>query len=124
MVLPVRTKEHGSTSGRMMGFTAVTLLLGGTVVVTSATLAQADPALIAKGEKVYTDKKCAMCHAINGKGGKSGGDLTDVGAKRDATWIKQFTKDPRSVMPNAKMPSFRGNEEELDAVAAYMASLK
>jgi nitric oxide reductase subunit C len=87
-------------------------------------LAQADPALIAKGEKVYADKKCAMCHAINGKGGKSGGDLTDVGAKRDVDWLKQFTKDPRSVMPNAKMPAFRGSDEELEAVAAYMASLK
>jgi mono/diheme cytochrome c family protein len=87
-------------------------------------LAQADPAKVARGEKVYEEKKCAMCHMIEGKGGKSGGDLTDIGTKRDAEWLKRFTKNPRSVMPDAKMPAFKGSEDELDAVVAYMMSLK
>lgn len=84
----------------------------------------ADSAKIAKGERVYAEKQCGMCHTINGKGGKSGGDLTRVGAARDADWLKQFTRTPKSVMPNARMPAFKGTDEELDAVVAYMLSLK
>jgi len=103
---------------------AAGLLLVGVSVVSYAAWAQRGGDLITKGAQVYADKKCALCHSIKGKGGKSGGDLTDVGAKRDVAWLKQFTRNPKSVMPNAKMPSFRGSEEELDAVAAYMASLK
>lgn len=103
---------------------AAGLLLVGVSVVGHVAWAQGGVGLRTRGEQVYADKKCAMCHSIKGKGGKSGGDLTDVGAKRDVAWLKQFTKNPKSVMPNAKMPSFRGSEEELDAVAAYMASLK
>jgi mono/diheme cytochrome c family protein len=118
MSLPIKI------SGWMYGLMGIAALLGGTMWSAGDSLAQTDAAQIAQGEKVYAEKKCAMCHMIKGKGGKSGGDLTDVGAKRDRDWLKQFTKDPKSVMPKAKMPSFRGSEEELDAVAAYMASLK
>ena len=65
-----------------------------------------------------------MCHMIEGKGDRSAGDLSTIGANRDALWLKQFTTVPKSVLPNAKMPPFRGSEEELDAVVACMASLK
>jgi cbb3-type cytochrome oxidase cytochrome c subunit len=61
---------------------------------------------------------------IHGKGGKSGGDLSDVGAKRDAQWLKAFMVDPKSLMPKSKHPKFRGSEEELEAIVAYMESLK
>lgn len=97
----------------------------GTFLVTMGLAgAESDPAIVAKGEKAYAEKKCAMCHAIKGKGGKSGGDLSDVGAKRDADWLKQFTRAPKSLLPNAKMPAFQGSQDELDAVVAYMVSLK
>ncbi len=90
----------------------------------SQTWAKADPALIAKGEKVYSQKKCALCHKIAGQGGKIGGDLTNVGAKRDVKWLSQFLKNPKAVNPKAKMVPFKGNDEELKALVAYMASLK
>lgn len=86
--------------------------------------AQADPALIAKGEKVYTEKKCAVCHMIKSKGGKAGPDLSEVGAKRDAQWLKTFLKDPKAGNPKAKMMGFKGTEDELEALVAYLASLK
>jgi cytochrome c2 len=47
-----------------------------------------------------------------------------VGAKRDAQWLKTFMKDPKAVLPNAKMLSFHGNAVELEAVVAYLRSLK
>lgn len=90
----------------------------------SAGMATADQAQIAAGEKVYGKSRCAACHTIHGKGGKSGGDLSAVGAKRDAEWLKTFMVDPKSLMPKSKHPKFRGSEEELQALVAYMESLK
>jgi cbb3-type cytochrome oxidase cytochrome c subunit len=77
-----------------------------------------------KGNQVYADKKCALCHMIQGKGGKTGGDLSTVGTKRDAEWLKRFIMAPKAVVPNAKMPPFKGSADELDALVAYLMSLK
>ena len=84
--------------------------------------AELDP--VAKGGEVYQLKKCAMCHTIQGRGGKSGGELGSVGAKRDADWLKRFLMAPKSVLPTAKMPPFKGSPEELNALVAYLSSLK
>jgi mono/diheme cytochrome c family protein len=88
-----------------------------------ACMAQADP-IISKGGKVYTEKKCAACHSINGKGGKFGGDLTHVGAKRDAQWLTAFLKNPKTANPESKMSPFKGSDEELQDLVAYLLSLK
>lgn len=86
---------------------------------------QASSAFIAQGEKVYGDKKCAGCHMIGGQGGKIGGDLSQVGAKRDPQWLSTFLNNPKALVPKATiMPPFKGTEEELKALTAYLASLK
>ena len=80
----------------------------------------------ADGKAVY-EKKCKVCHSIGGVGGpmaKNGGALDDVGSKHDADWIKAYLKDPKSKMPNAKMPKSTLSDEDLDAVVGYMATLK
>ncbi len=83
------------------------------------------PSLIAKGKKLYADKRCPACHMIDGKGKKIGGDLSHVGAKRDAQWLRTFLNNPKAMIPKARMmPSFKGTEEELHALVAYLASLK
>lgn len=86
--------------------------------------AQGEKALVEKGQKVYIEKKCAMCHKIEGVGGKIGPDLSGVGSRRDTQWIKGFLKDPKSVKPEAKQPPFKGTDEELDALVAYLMGLK
>lgn len=96
------------------------ILLAGHIL----SLGQADPGTIAKGKQIYAEKKCAACHMINRVGGKTGGDLSDVGAKRDVQWLKAFLKDPKAANPKSKMMAFRGTDDELEALAAYMASLK
>jgi mono/diheme cytochrome c family protein len=92
-------------------------------------LVLADLALIGKGEKIYAEKKCVPCHLIKGKGGTAGPaargpDLSNVGTKRDGQWFKTFLKDPKAVNPKSKMMAFKGSDEELEAVVAYLASLK
>ena len=80
----------------------------------------------ADGAAIY-DKKCKACHSIGGVGGpmaKTGGALDDVGSKRDEAWLRDFLKDPKSKMPNAKMPKVSLSDEDLNAVVTYMLSLK
>ena len=92
--------------------------------VASMAWAQIDPAQVAKGEKVYLEKKCAICHAIRGTGGKAGPELNAEGAKREAQWLKTFMKDPKVLVPKAKMMPFKGGDEELEALVEYLGSLK
>lgn len=93
------------------------------IVIAAGTAAQAqsDPS---KGSQVYQNNKCALCHAVQGKGGKAGPDLSTVGAKRNAQWLEKFMKDPKAVTPGAKMPPFKGSADDLNALVAYLASLK
>ncbi|MGE5444869.1 MAG: c-type cytochrome, partial [Ignavibacteriales bacterium] len=70
-------------------------------------------------------KKCSMCHKIEGVGGKMGPDLSDEGNKgRTEDWLIKMFKDPKSVTPEAKMRPVKGTDEELKALAAYVMSLK
>ena len=84
-----------------------------------------------KGEEVYTAQKCATCHSIAGKGGKTS-PLDGIGAKMSAADIKEWIVDPAGAtkkhgstkkppMPNryAKLPA-----GDIDSLVAYMASLK
>ncbi len=52
------------------------------------------------------------------------GELSGVGAKRDPPWLARFMKDPKALDPKAKMPAFKGTDEELEALVTYLASLK
>jgi mono/diheme cytochrome c family protein len=84
-----------------------------------------------KGEEVYAAQKCAMCHSIAGKGGKTSA-LDGVGTKLSAEDIRKWLTHPtemmketkstkKPAMPNkyAKLPA-----ADLDALVAYMQSLK
>jgi nitric oxide reductase subunit C len=86
----------------------------------------ASTAWAADGAGVY-DKKCKGCHSIGGVGGpmaKLGGALDDVGSKRDEAWLKAYTADPKSKKADSKMPKLNLSDEDLNAVVAYMLTLK
>jgi nitric oxide reductase subunit C len=73
------------------------------------------------------DKKCKLCHSIKGEGGKQaekGGPLDGVGAKRDKAWLEAYLKDPKSKMPDAKMPKLKYEADELAAFVDMMLGLK
>jgi mono/diheme cytochrome c family protein len=97
------------------------MLVGIAFVVATAVVARA-----ADAPAVY-DQKCKSCHSIGGVGGpmaKIGGPLDGVGSKRDEAWLKAYIADPKSKMADAKMPKLNLSAAELDAVTAYMLSLK
>ncbi len=53
-----------------------------------------------RGERLYFTKGgCAQCHTVNGRGGASGPDLTDIGLRRGAGYLKTSLTDPESDVP-------------------------
>jgi mono/diheme cytochrome c family protein len=85
----------------------------------------------AKGEKVYTDQKCSLCHSIAGKGNAKG-PLDDVGSKLKADEIRQWIVSPAEMALKAKaerkppMPAKYKDlpKDDLDNLVAYLSSLK
>ena len=67
---------------------------------------------------------CVGCHVIDGDGGTEGPELSRIGAKRDATFLRRVVTDPESVNSDAEMPAFakRLTSEELDAIVAWLAA--
>ena len=84
-------------------------------------------AVRAEDVQALYDKKCKLCHSIKGEGGKQadkGGPLDGVGAKRDRAWLEAYLTDPKSKMPDAKMPKFKYTPEELKAFVDFLSNLK
>jgi mono/diheme cytochrome c family protein len=105
-----------------------------TTLVTTMGLALAMPAAAQdakQGQAVYTAQKCQTCHAIAGAGNKAN-PLDGVGGKLSADDIKQWITHPTEAAAKAKstkkppMPAKYGSlpAADLDALVAYMASLK
>jgi mono/diheme cytochrome c family protein len=89
-----------------------------------------DPDAVSRGAKLYTAQKCAVCHSIGGKGNAKG-PLDNVGAKLTPDEIRQWLIAPRTMAEKTKstrkppMPDYtKLSKEELDALVAYMSSLK
>ena len=93
--------------------------------------AQAQDDLVKKGQDVYAAQKCSVCHSIAGKGSKTS-PLDGVGTKLSAADIRAWIVDPVGMAKKSKstkkppMPAKYGKlaAAELDALVAYMQSLK
>jgi cytochrome c oxidase subunit 2 len=88
-----------------------------------------------RGKDVVERGPCAMCHNITGSlaGGRSAPDLTHIASRSTigagslpnttgnlAGWIA----DPQHIKPGTRMPPTGLRDEELQAVLAYLGSLK
>src|SRR5262245_37758244 len=88
-----------------------------------------DKAAVAKGQKVYADTKCAVCHSIAGEGNKKG-PLDGVAAKVAAADMRQWITNAPEMAAKAKadrkppMKAYTLAPEDLDALLAYLQTLK
>ena len=91
--------------------------------------AAAQDAKVAQGEKVYADQKCALCHSIGDKGNKKG-PLDGVGAKLKVDDLRAWIVDAKGMTAKTKatrkpdMKSYALPKEDVDALVAYMTTLK
>ena len=54
-----------------------------------------------RGQEVYQAKgKCGQCHIVNGQGISVGPELTDVGARRSATYLRASLVTPEAAVPD------------------------
>jgi len=65
---------------------------------------------------------CVSCHMIDGEGAASAPDLSKVGARHDATWLRRWITNPETVDPLANMPGFGDilSPDEMSALVAYL----
>ncbi|MGH9841835.1 MAG: c-type cytochrome [Blastocatellia bacterium] len=67
------------------------------------------PGNVARGKQLYETKGfCAQCHAINGRGGALGPDLTMIGLRRGARHLRSSLIDPEADVPKS-FAAFRGD---------------
>ena len=93
-----------------------------------------DP-LVARGQQVFLSKPCVMCHTIRGTpaGSHVGPELTHIATRPTiaagtlemnrgnlAGWVV----DAQGIKPGSRMPPNSLSSEELEALLAYLESLK
>jgi len=55
-----------------------------------------------RGAVIYRDKgNCAQCHAIHGRGGTLGPELTGIGARRSPGYLRESLTDPDATIPDS-----------------------
>jgi len=81
------------------------------------------------GKKVFLDSKCNTCHAIQvakieTKSKKPAPDLSAVGSKHKADFIKKYITKQEKVNDKAHPTQFKGSDDDLKKVAEWLGSLK
>ena len=107
---------------------AVTL---GALMAVTVTAAQQAPSPADAGRKVYERQKCATCHQI-AKRGNARHPLDGVGSRLTAEQIRRWMTHPAEMeaalsrMPALRMSTmkYRLNTRDLDALVAYLQTLK
>jgi mono/diheme cytochrome c family protein len=108
------------------------LLLSAVLVLSVSRVASGaqDAAAIEKGKQIYAAQKCAMCHALQGKGNKMS-PLDGVGSKLSADDLRKWIVSPKEMeaklatKSKVSMKAFPTlPKDDLDALVAYLASLK
>jgi mono/diheme cytochrome c family protein len=123
-------KNPSQSGGRVVGNAAKAVAIGALLLAATQNIAAQDKAQIERGMKVYADQKCSACHSIAGKGNQKGA-LDDVGSRLPADEIRTWIMSPAEMTKKTKAerkPPMRAYpnlaKEDLDAVVAYMVSLK
>jgi cytochrome c oxidase subunit 2 len=87
------------------------------------------------GERIFLTNVCVSCHTVRGTAaaGTDGPDLTHVGSREtiaagvlpnDLASMRAWLADPQVSKPGVLMPRVPLSTADLDALAAYMVSLK
>lgn len=95
----------------------------------------AKDALVARGEKLFKEKTCASCHAVApmAAGPRTAPDLAHLASRTtlgagvlpyNKENLRAWLEHPEKYKPGSLMPNFRLGADELDALVAYLETLK
>ena len=90
---------------------------------------------VAEGRRIFEATACINCHTIAGTvaNGRFGPDLTHLMSRdtiasgiapNTTDQLRQWIKNPDTLKPSSKMPAMQLGEHELDAVVAYLSTLR
>jgi cytochrome c oxidase subunit 2 len=88
-----------------------------------------------QGERIFLQMSCVNCHNILGTGANAhvGPDLTHFASRAqfgagilDNTPdnVKLWLRDPQAVKPGVEMPNFEFTDDQVEALAAYLETLR
>jgi putative heme-binding domain-containing protein len=61
---------------------------------------EAVPGEPSRGRELFAGKgNCAQCHTVLGKGGRTGPELSEIGARRSAAYLRASLVDPEAAVP-------------------------
>lgn len=109
----------GSMVRRGAGIVSTLVLL----VATALAAQERSPAGV-RGEQLFVNQGCYGCHLVGKFGTPIGPDLSHVGAKYAPPYLRQWLRDPEAVRATAHMPKLELTAEEIESLAAYLASLR
>ncbi len=105
------------------------------VAAQQAAVAQPTDPLAQQGQQVFLAGACIGCHTINGTAanGKVGPNLTHFGSRTSIAGglltntegnLKRWLANPPALKPGSVMPNLNLGNQEIDALTAYLQSLK
>ena len=92
-------------------------------------------ARVSAGERVFETTACINCHAVSGTAanGRFGPDLTHLmsrstlasgAAENTPANLRSWIQNPDDIKPRSLMPAMKLNDADLDAVTAYLETLR
>jgi cytochrome c2 len=72
------------------------------------------------GRALFGELRCVSCHAVNGRGGTMGPELTRIGDKVRRDWLFSFLEDPHRVQPETAMLQYRLGDDQLRDLSAFL----
>jgi len=97
------------------------------MLLLTATLAMAQPrggSVVERGEAAFKNNGCYGCHIIGKFGTPIGPELTRIGRKYEPEYLARWLRDPSLQRPSAHMPALELTEDDVQALAAYLGSLR
>jgi mono/diheme cytochrome c family protein len=100
------------------------------LVVSASTARGLGQTLEERGQEVYAEQRCSLCHSI-GDDGNAKGPLDGVGARLSVEVLERWMVAPKEMTVetgSTRKPAMRAypslSAEDREAVVAYMLSLK
>jgi cytochrome c oxidase subunit 2 len=112
-------RQARSSMTRLVAGVTVAVLAG---LTAAAAQEPSDPRQ--RGERLFMVQGCYGCHTIGKVGTPIGPDLSLVGFKYPEPYLRRWLRDPQDVRPTAHMPRLELEAADVEALAAFLASLR
>lgn len=89
-----------------------------------AALAAAPAAAAEPSRALFDASGCRACHAVGGRGGNAGPDLSFVGLRRDRVWLDAWLKEPRALKPDTLMTHPGLSEGDRRGLVEFLSGLR